>query len=216
MHRAARAKTIQSPFSARPFNNKGKTIYIFTLSIDTESGESMLLELFLTFLKIGAFTFGGGYAMIPIVEKEVVASHRWLTQAEFTDMVAIAEMTPGPIAINSATFVGYKMAGLPGAVAATAGVVLPSFLIILAVASFFISFEKNTYVKGFMEGVKPAILALIVLAVLTFAKAIPFGTNTAVIRSAAIFSFMIVSVLAFKIHPILALAISGAIGIFWR
>jgi chromate transporter len=176
----------------------------------------LLIDLFITFLKIGAFTFGGGYAMIPLVEKEVVSSHQWISQTEFTDLVAIAEMTPGPIAVNSATFVGYKIAGLPGAIAATAGVVLPSFLIIITIASFFIAFEKNTYVRGFMDGIKPAILALIVLAALTFARAVPIGTNSAIIKSVIIFAFVIISVLAFRLHPIIALAISGTIGLFWR
>ncbi|MDD5502877.1 MAG: chromate transporter [Candidatus Thermoplasmatota archaeon] len=176
----------------------------------------LLLDLFLSFLKIGAFTFGGGYAMIPIVEKEVVESHHWLTQTEFTDVVAISEMTPGPIAVNSATFVGYKIGGLPGSIVATAGVVLPAFLIILLIATVFISFEKNAYVRGFMDGVKPAILALIVLAALTFAKAVPFGGISAEIRSAVIFGLVLVSVLAFKVHPVIALLVSGAIGIFWR
>jgi len=101
------------------------------------------LKLFWEFIKIGAFTFGGGYAMIPLIERGIVTKYHWLTMEQFTDLIAIAEMTPGPIAINSATFVGYKVAKFWGAVVATMGVVLPSFLIIWAIASVFFQFQNN-------------------------------------------------------------------------
>ncbi len=103
----------------------------------------ILIRLFFEFFKVGLFTFGGGYAMIPLIQKDIVEGHHWLTMEQFTDIVAIAEMTPGPIAVNSATFVGYKVAKLWGALVSTLGVVLPSFLVIWAIASIFLSFQDN-------------------------------------------------------------------------
>jgi len=100
----------------------------------------MLIQLFLEFFKVGLFTFGGGYAMIPLIQKDIVEGHRWLNMEQFADIIAIAEMTPGPIAVNSATFVGYKVAKFWGALVSTIGVILPSFLVIWAIASVFISF----------------------------------------------------------------------------
>ncbi len=122
----------------------------------------ILIKLFWEFFKIGAFTFGGGYAMIPLIEKEIVNKYHWLTMEQFTDLIAIAEMTPGPIAINSATFVGYKVARFLGAVAGTLGVVLPSFLIIWAIASVFFGFQDNRIVQAAFKGLRPAVLGLII------------------------------------------------------
>ncbi len=103
----------------------------------------LLIRLFWEFFKIGAFTFGGGYAMIPLIEKEIVNKYHWLTLEQFTDLIAISEMTPGPVAVNSATFVGYKVAKFWGAVASTLGVILPSFLVIWAIAFVFFQFQNN-------------------------------------------------------------------------
>lgn len=120
-----------------------------------------ILELFLTFLKIGAFTFGGGYAMIPLVTDEVV-SNGWLTSEQVLNFIAVAESTPGPIAINMATFVGSSQAGILGSVAATLGVVLPSFVIILVIASIMRELLKFAGVQAFLKGIRPVVVGLIV------------------------------------------------------
>lgn len=121
----------------------------------------IFLTLFLEFFKIGLFTFGGGYAMIPLV-KEVVKNHDWLTADQFESFLGVCESTPGPIAINMATYVGSIQGGVLGAILATLGVVLPSFFIILLIAAALKNFVENKYFKGFLQGVKPVVIALIV------------------------------------------------------
>ena len=122
-------------------------------------------QLFFTFLQIGATTFGGGYAMIPLIEREAVEKRKWITEEDVLDIVAIAESTPGPIAINAATFVGYHCAGFWGAACATFGVVLPSFLIILLISFFLRQFESLRLVKYAFVGIRAAVLALVLSAV---------------------------------------------------
>lgn len=119
------------------------------------------LQLFYEFFIIGLFTFGGGYAMIPLVE-EIVIKNNWLTAQEFVNFIGVCESTPGPIAVNMATYVGAYEAGLVGSICATIGVVLPSFIIILIISMFVSNFIKNKYVKNFMKGVKPIIVSLII------------------------------------------------------
>lgn len=128
------------------------------------------LQLFLIFLKIGAFTFGGGYAMIPLIEYETTEKRKLIEKEEISDIVAIAESTPGPIAINAATFVGFRTAGVPGAFFATLGVVLPSFVIILLVAFFLRRIMDNRFVAYAFFGIRAGVLALIVKAVVSFWK----------------------------------------------
>lgn len=123
-----------------------------------------LWTLFWTFLKIGAFTFGGGYAMIPLIQKEVTQGRGWLTDGDILDIVAIAESTPGPMAINTATFVGYRVGGFPGALLATGGVVLPSFLIIVGISFVLDRLQDNTMVRYAFSGIRAGALALIVKA----------------------------------------------------
>lgn len=118
------------------------------------------LQLFLEFFKIGLFCFGGAFGMIPLIE-ETVVKHGWLTESEFFNLIGVCESTPGPIAVNTATYVGSVMGGLLGSIAATLGVVLPSFFIILLIATVMKNLTNNTYFKGFMQGVKPVIVALI-------------------------------------------------------
>lgn len=129
--------------------------------------------LFLTFLKIGAFTFGGGYAMIPLIQREVVDKNNWITNDDILDIVAIAESTPGPIAINSATFVGYKICGFLGAVCATLGVVLPSFLIILGISYVLKEFQSIRAVQYAFNGIRAGVLALIIKAFWSMYKQCP-------------------------------------------
>lgn len=122
------------------------------------------LELFLAFLQIGLFSFGGGYAAMPLIQGQVVDKYGWLTQGEFVDVISISQMTPGPIAINSATFVGQRVAGLPGALIATLGCVLPSCIIVLLVAWIYYKHQSMTLVKGTLEGLRPAVIGLIAAA----------------------------------------------------
>ena len=120
----------------------------------------IVLTLFLEFFKVGLFCFGGGLGMIPLIE-EIVLAHGWATQSQFYDFVGVCESTPGPIAVNMATYIGSTQAGLVGSIAATVGVVLPAYLIILLVVSILTNFTGNRYFKGFMKGVKPVVIALI-------------------------------------------------------
>jgi len=118
-------------------------------------------KVFLTFLKIGAFTFGGGYAMIPLIQKEAVENHKWITDEDILEIIAIAESTPGPIAINSATFVGYRTCGVLGSLMATLGVVLPSFVIIYAISFVLRQFQSLTAVQYAFQGIRAGVLALL-------------------------------------------------------
>lgn len=121
----------------------------------------LVLSLFLTFLKIGAFTFGGGYAMIPLMQRETSEKRQWINDDELANIITIAESTPGPIAVNSATFIGYKVAGLTGSVFATLGVVVPSFIIILFISCFYKSFNEIRFVRYAFWGIRSAVIALI-------------------------------------------------------
>jgi len=120
------------------------------------------LQIFVSFFKIGAFTLGGGYAMIPLIQREVVERKRWLREKEFVEMLAIAQSAPGPIALNTAIFVGYKTAGLRGVWASSLGTILPSFVVILLIAMVFADFKNNPVVERIFKGIRPAVVALIV------------------------------------------------------
>ncbi len=177
------------------------------------------LTLFLTFLKIGAFTFGGGYAMLPLIREEV-AAHGWLTEQALIDFVGISESTPGPFAINIATFVGSRVGGILGAICATGGVVLPSFVIILIVAKVFEKFRNSKLVKGCMAGLKPAVVGLIGAALLSLALTVffPGGLTVSVFTDVTFWMSVVIcvlcAVLAFKkVHPIAVIGIAAALGI---
>lgn len=170
----------------------------------------ILIRLFFEFFKVGLFTFGGGYAMIPLIQKDIVEGHHWLTMEQFTDIVAIAEMTPGPIAVNSATFVGYKVAKLWGALVSTLGVVLPSFLVIWAIASIFLSFQDNPIVQAAFKGLRPAVLGMIIVAALSIGNISISG-----FKSIIIVLGVILGVSVFKLHPIIVFILSGIIGIWF-
>lgn len=172
-----------------------------------ENKKSRILQLFLTFFKIGAFTFGGGYAMIPLIKEEVVTRRKWITAEDILDIVAIAESTPGPIAINSATFVGYKTAGFRGSFAATAGVSLPSFLIIYAVSFVLRQFENFTAVKYAFTGIRAAILALIAGAFCSMYKASPKGKISYILMA-----FAFVMTAFFDISVLYIILICGLVG----
>ena len=146
--------------------NKAKT----NLSPFPWGGEGGELEMFTTFFKIGIFTLGGGYAMIPLIEEEVVNRHKWVSKDEMLDLIAIAQSCPGVFAINIATFVGYKLDKTRGAICSTLGTALPSFLIILLIAIFFHQFEDNKIVAAMFKGIRPAVVALIAVPTFNMAK----------------------------------------------
>ena len=128
------------------------------------------IESFKPFFKIGLFTFGGGYAMIPMIEAEVVDKHKWLDKEEFLDIIAISQSCPGVLAINVSVFIGYKLKKIKGAVCSSLGTALPSFLIILAIAMFFHQFEDNKVVSAIFRGIRPAVVALIAVPTFNMAK----------------------------------------------
>lgn len=144
---------------------------------------SQLLPLFLTFLKIGAFTFGGGYAMIPLIQREAGERRGWITEDELVEITAISESTPGPIAVNTATFTGYQVCGVPGALLATVGVVLPAFAVIVLVSSALSFFSGNQIVKYAFMGVRAGVLALIVKAVVRMYRQCPKNALSYVIMA---------------------------------
>ena len=145
-----------------------------------------LLQIFLSFFRIGAFTFGGGYAMIPLIQHEAVEKRHWVTDEDILDIVAIAESTPGPIAINSATFVGYRAAGVLGSVCATLGVVLPSFVVILLLSFVLAQFQEVQAVQYAFNGIRVGVLALLVKALWTMYNKSPKGWAAYVVMGAAL------------------------------
>jgi chromate transporter len=166
-----------------------------------------LLKLFISFLKIGAFSFGGGYAMLPLIKKEIIEVHGWMTTKEFIDILAVVEMTPGPIAINSATFLGHEVAGILGSIVATIAVVLPSIVIILFIAHFLSRFKSSPYVDWAFKGIRPVVLGLIISASVTVSKDafIDF-------KGFALGTVLFYLISFKKLHPILAIIIAGVTG----
>lgn len=150
-----------------------------------DSKFNRILTLFISFLKIGAFTFGGGYAMIPLIQREVVEKHKWITDDDILDIIAIAESTPGPIAINSATFVGYRVAGILGAFFSTLGVVLPSFCVILFIAYVLREFQNIKAVQYAFNGIRAGVLALLLKSLWTMYKKCPKSPLAYIIGAAA-------------------------------
>lgn len=178
-----------------------------------------LLVLFLTFLKVGAFTFGGGYAMLPLIQAEV-ENHGWLESSDIVNFIAVSESTPGPFAINISTYVGMKVGGFFGALCATLGVVLPSFIIILIVARFFAKFNETKGVKGVMSGLKPAVIGLIGSAALSIFITVffPSGLTLGIFKSPSFYIslgiFAVSCAAVFKkIHPIIVICFAAAAGI---
>ncbi len=181
--------------------------------MNLKRGIRLYLELFLTMLKIGAFTFGGGYAMISILENEYVAKKKWLGKDEFLDMVAIAESTPGPIAINSATYIGYKTAGFFGSLFATVGMVLPSFSIIFVISLFFDKFLEIKYVGYAFRGIQVCVIYLIFTAGLKLIRQMKKSVFNIIISASVIISMILCSVFAVSFSSILYILISGVLGL---
>ncbi|NLG87279.1 MAG: chromate transporter [Firmicutes bacterium] len=165
-------------------------------------------RLFWSFLSIGAFTFGGGYAMLPLIQKSLVEKSKWLKDEEFVDAIAVAQSSPGPIAVNIAVMTGYKLKGLPGALASVLGAVLPSFTILLIIATFFLGVQDNRFVRGALTGMRPAIVALMASAVYDV------GKKTIRSRQAAILSIIALLLLTvLQLHPVIVIIIAASAGL---
>lgn len=174
---------------------------------------STLLALFVSYLKIGFFGFGGGYAMLSLIHSEVVVRNGWITNGEFTDIVAISQMTPGPIAINSATYIGYEVAGIFGSVVATVAVCLPAMTLMMLITHFFLRLEHNRYVRGVVMGMRPVVVGMIASAALllilphdTEGQSFIDGWSWAIFAIALLLS-------ARKLNPILLIVASGVAGV---
>ena len=169
--------------------------------------------LFFTFFKIGLFTFGGGYAMIALLEEEFIQRRKWLDKDEFLDMTAIAESTPGPVAINSATYLGYKLAKVPGAATATVAVCLPSFLIIYAISLFFEQFTQLTVIANAFKGIQVCVIYLIFSSCVRMLKSLdksPFATG---VLAAVMLVMVGLSLAGVSVSSILLILLSGAAGV---
>ena len=173
-----------------------------------ENKSLLLLRLFLTFFKIGAFTFGGGYAMIPLIQHETVEKHNWISDEDVLEIVAIAESTPGPIAINAATFVGFRTGGFWGAFCATFGMVLPSFVIITIISRILQQFQELRVVRYAFMGIRAGVLALILKALWNMYRKCPKHPMAYVIFAAA---FVLVAVL--KVNVVLVILLCAALGL---
>lgn len=170
-----------------------------------------LFNMFLVFFKIGAFTIGGGYAMLPLIEREVVDKKGWIEKQEFLDMLALAQSSPGPIAVNTAVFVGYKIAGMTGMIATVLGAVLPSFIIILIIASIFVGIKDNEIVERIFKGIRPAVVALIAAPVIRLSKNAKINKKTIIIPVA------VALLVAFaKITPVIIIIVAALCGILFK
>ena len=172
-----------------------------------------LVELFVSYLKIGFFGFGGGYAMLSLIHSEVVVNNAWLTNSEFADIVAISQMTPGPIAINSATYIGYEVAGIAGSIVATVSVCLPALTLMMLITHFFLKLRDNRYIKGAVRGMRPVVVGMIAsAALLLMFPHSEDGKSFIDLWSWAIFAAALLGS-ARKINPILLIVLSGVAGV---
>ena len=170
------------------------------------------LQLFWVYIKIGLFGFGGGYAMLSLIQHEVVEKHAWLSDSEFTDIIAISQMTPGPIGINSATYIGYQASGnVLGSVIATFAVCLPSFILMFFVSRFLVKNKENRWVGAIFSGLRPAVVGLIASAALMLMN----HQNFPDIKSVIMFAGAFILVYFAKLHPILMIVIAGSMGFFF-
>lgn len=182
----------------------------------------IFIQLFLGFLQIGAFSFGGGYAAMPLIQSQIVDLHHWLDFSEFTDLITISQMTPGPIAINSATFVGIKIAGIPGAIVATIGCVLPSCILVTIIAYFYLKYRHLRFLQNILNYLRPAVVALIATAGLTIILSAFFGNETVVllknlrIHMLIIFVFCVFMLGYKKANPIFVMVLSGILNVLYQ
>lgn len=177
------------------------------------------LRLFIAFLQIGLFSFGGGYAAVPLIQNLIVEQNHWLEMSQFADLITIAEMTPGPIAVNSATFVGQQLAGLPGALVSTLGCILPSFIIVMILSYFYMKYRSLKTMQGILTGLRPAIVAMITSAALSLLLLALFNGSLGDLHledfriiECGLFVVSLVLIRKFKVGPIPIIFGSGIIG----
>jgi chromate transporter len=168
----------------------------------------LYLQLFISFLKIGFFSFGGGYAMIPLITEEVVTVHHWVSMRELAQLIAISQMTPGPIAVSAATYIGYKTAGILGSILATTAVISPAFVIVMLMAKYFHVIKSNTFTQRMLAGIKPVVVFLIAVAGIKLAGSVVPGVASVLIGLGALLLLT-----KTKIHPIYTIIIGGLMGI---
>ena len=170
----------------------------------------VIFRIIVSFLKIGAFSFGGGYAMLPVIQEEVVNLNQWISESEFIDIVAISQMSPGPISINVATFVGYTQFGILGAVIATTSVVIVSFFLVTSLAKLITKHKDIPIIEGIFKGIRPSVIGLIGAACVSL-----FNTSIIDLKSLAIAVIVLIALYKFKLHPIGAIIFSGFLGILF-
>ena len=180
----------------------------------------MYIQLFLSFFQISLFSFGGGYAALPLIQGQVVNVHHWLSMTEFTDLITISQMTPGPIAVNSATFVGTRIAGVPGALAATIGCVLPSCILVTILAKIYLKYRSLSLLQGILKSLRPAVIAMIAAAGVSILVTAFWGNDISSlhldtilsstnIRAVGIFLVSLILLAKFKMDPIHVMLLSG-------
>lgn len=172
----------------------------------------IILELFASFFQVGLGAYGGGTVTIPLILHEIVIRHEWLTKGQFSDLIALSQMTPGPIAINAATLVGFKIAGLAGSIAATAGVVMPSVLIAAVVLACIDKVKQSRRFVRFQNALRPGVLALIILACITISEVSVTDLKTSLIAAVA---FLLFSLLKNRFNPVFIIIIAGFAGLFF-
>ena len=165
----------------------------------------MYIQLFLSFFQISLFSFGGGYAALPLIQGQVVNVHHWLSMTEFTDLITISQMTPGPIAINAATFVGMKLTGMPGAVVATLGYITPSCIIVTIIAKLYLKYREMDMLQGILGGIRPAVVALIGSAGIS-GKMVISDTSWLMV---GIFVVCVILLRKVKMNPIWVMVLAG-------
>lgn len=191
-------------------------IWDYPDSIQREEEEGMIyIQLFLSFLQIGLFSFGGGYAAMPLIQEQIVDTHGWLSMSEFTDLITISQMTPGPIAINSATFVGIKIAGLAGAAVATAGCILPSCVIVTLLAKIYLKYRNVKTFQSVLDSLRPAVVAMIAAAGVSILTSAFWKNADKIILAetdwsmALIFLICLILLKKAKWNPILVMLLAG-------
>lgn len=174
------------------------------------------LSLFISFVKIGLLSFGGGYAAMPLIQEEIVTSHQWLTMSDFTDLVTIAEMTPGPIAVNAATFVGTQMAGIAGAIVATLGCIFPSCIIVTFIAFLYARYRKMALLQGTLRSLRPAVVSMIakaglsiIISVVFIDGSMYFARSNVRLRMVCYFAAALFLLRKKKLNPILVMVLCG-------
>ena len=173
------------------------------------------LQLFFSFLQVGMFSFGGGYAAMPLIQGQVVTAHKWLSMSEFTDLITISQMTPGPIAVNSATFVGIKIAGIPGALVATFGCILPSCIIVTVIAKLYLKYRNMAMLQGVLNSLRPAVVAMIDSAGISILITAFWGNAAAIALAGTKWSLVVIFVVCIvllrkiKMNPIWVMVLAG-------